>query len=171
MASGTALVPRERINQSILAVRGHRVMLDVDLATLYGVATKRLNEQVKRNRQRFPPDFMFRLTAGEKAGVVANCDHLSTLKFSPSIPYAFTEHGAIMAASVLNTPLAIEVSVYVVRAFIQVREAIATHKNLANKIAQLERRYDARFKVIFDAIRQLMQPPAPPKRPIGFGPK
>ena len=171
MASGTALVPRERINQSILAVRGHRVMLDVDLATLYGVATKRLNEQVKRNRQRFPPDFMFRLTAAEKAGVVANCDHLSTLKFSPSIPYAFTEHGAIMAASVLNTPLAIEVSVYVVRAFIQVREAIATHKNLANKIAQLERRYDARFKVIFDAIRQLMQPPAPPKRPIGFGPK
>jgi hypothetical protein len=96
-------------------------MLDTDLARLYGVSTKRLNEQVKRNRDRFPDDFMFQLTPDEKAEVVANCDHLQRLKFSPALPYAFTEHGAIMVASVLNTSRAIEVSVYVVRAFVKLR--------------------------------------------------
>ena len=97
-------------------------MLDTDLADLYGVTTKRLNEQVRRNRERFPKDFLFQLTETEKAEVVANCDHLTKLKFSPNPPYAFTEHGAIMAASVLNSPSAVEVSVYVVRAFVQLRE-------------------------------------------------
>jgi len=94
---------------------GQKVILDADLAKLYGVTTKRLNQQVKRNRERFPEDFMFQLTTEEKAEVVANCDHLSRLKFSPASPYAFTEHGAVMAASVLNTPRAIEVSIFVVR--------------------------------------------------------
>jgi hypothetical protein len=115
------IVPEERIAQGILMIRGHKVMVDADLANLYGVTTKRLNEQVKRNRERFPDDFMFQLTAEEKEQVVANCDHLARLKFSPAIPNVFTEHGAIMAASVLNTPRAVEMSVYVVRAFIRLR--------------------------------------------------
>lgn len=109
--AATGLVPTEVISSRILSIRGERIMLDADLAELYGVETKRLNEQVRRNRERFPEDFMFQLTAEEKKYVVANCDHLSRLKFSPTLPYAFTEHGAIMAASVLNTLRAVEVSV------------------------------------------------------------
>jgi len=101
----------EEIEPMILTIRGQKVMLDADLARLYGVTTKRLNEQVKRNRSRFPEDFLFTMTADEKAEVVANCDHLRRLKFSPALPNAFTEHGAIMAASVLNTARAVEVSV------------------------------------------------------------
>ena len=111
----SGLVPRGRIEQTILIIRSHRVMLDADLADLYGVTTKRLNEQVKRNRKRFPADFMFQLTAQEKTEVVANCDPLTRLKFSPAKPFAFTEHGAVMIASVLNSERAVEVSVYVVR--------------------------------------------------------
>ena len=168
MSKATALVPAERIVGSILVVRGQRVIVDADLARLYGVTTKRLNEQVKRNKERFPPDFMFQLRSDEKEYVVANCDHLAKLKFSPTLPFAFTEHGAIMAASILNTQLAIEVSVYVVRAFIKLREALTSHKDLALKIGQLERRYDHNFKVVFDAVRQLMEPPATPARRIGF---
>ena len=129
----SVLVPRERIEQTILIIRGHRVMLDADLADLYGVTTKRLNEQVKRNRKRFPADFMFQLTSHEKAEVVANCDHLTRLKFSPVKPFAFTEHGAVMIASVLNSERAVEVSVYVVRAFVKLRELLGTHKKLAQK--------------------------------------
>ena len=113
-------------------------MLDADLAQLYGVSTKRLNEQVKRNRDRFPEDFMFQLNAAEKTEVVAKCDHLAKLKFSRTHPYAFTEHGAIMLAAVLNTPRAIEVSVFVVRAFVKLREILTTHKALAHKLAELE---------------------------------
>jgi hypothetical protein len=118
MSEKTSLIPVERIERSIFLIRGQRVMLDADLAELYDVTTKRLNEQVKRNRGRFPADFMFQLTAKEKTEVVANCDHLSKLKFSPVLPNAFTEHGAIMVASVLNTPRAIQTSVLVVRAFV-----------------------------------------------------
>ena len=127
----SALVPRERIEQTILVIRGHRVMLDADVADLYGVTTKRLNEQVKRNRNRFPADFMFQLTSKEKAEVVANCDHLAKLKFSPAKPCAFTEHGAVMVASVLNSERAVEVSVYVVRAVVKLREMLGTHRKLA----------------------------------------
>ena len=115
------LVPSERIERSILFIRGQKVMLDADLADLYGVATKVLNQAVKRNMDRFPGDFLFQLTAEEKAEVVTDCDHLAKLKFSPVLPYAFTEHGAIMAASVLNSPQAVEVSVFVVRAFVRLR--------------------------------------------------
>ena len=112
-------------------------MIDADLAKLYGVATKRLNEQIRRNRDRFPNDFMFRLTAREKSEVVANCDHLSQLKFSTVLPYAFTEHGAIMAASVLNTRRAIDASIFVVRAFVKLREMLATHKEFGSKACGL----------------------------------
>ncbi|MGB7622472.1 MAG: ORF6N domain-containing protein [Terriglobia bacterium] len=170
MKGNQSLIPLERIERSILFIRGQKVMLDSDLAKLYGVTTKRLNEQVRRNQNRFPRDFMFQLMAAEKAKVVAICDHLSKLKFSPVLPNAFTEHGAIMAASVLNTPRAIEVSVFIVRAFIRLREILASHKDLARKLESLERKYDAQFKVVFDAIRQLMAPPRPKRRRIGFQP-
>jgi len=163
------LIPAERIDTRILAIRGHKVMIDADLAELYGVTTKRLNQQVRRNIERFPEDFMFELRPAEKTEVVANCIHLAKLKFSPAAPLAFTEHGALMAASVLNTPRAIEVSVYVVRAFVRLNQALASHKELARRINQLEVRTDARFKAVFDALRDLMAPTEPKKkRPIGF---
>ncbi len=168
MAHSLSIVPVERIERAILFIRGHKVMLDADLAKLYGVSTKRLNEQVKRNRDRFPADFMFRLTAVEKAGVVAICDHLHKLKFSPTLPYAFTEHGAVMLASVLNSPTAVLASIQVVRVFVRLREILSTHKALARKLDALEKKYDSQFKVVFDAIRQLMTSPDPRRRPIGF---
>jgi len=124
-------------------------MLDIDLADIYGVKTKRLNEQVKRNINRFPSDFMFQLSDKEKQEVVAFCDHLSKLKFSPTNPYAFTEHGALMLASVLNSSLAIETSVLIVRAFVKLREILSTHNGLAKKIEELETRYDKQFKIVF----------------------
>jgi hypothetical protein len=165
-------LPLERIDDMILWIRGRRVILDSDLAALYGVATKAFNQAVKRNRDRFPPDFMFRLTPEEKSGVVTNCDHLRRLKFSPAVPAAFTEHGAIMAATVLNSPRAIAVSVNVVRAFVRLRQAMITHHEFANKLADLENKlieHDERFAEVFRAIRDLMQPaPVPPKRRIGF---
>jgi hypothetical protein len=164
-------VPLERIQQAILLIRGKRVMLDADLAELYGVSTKRLNEQVKRNRNRFPEDFMFQLTSSEKTEVVAKCDHLAKLKYSPTHPYAFTEHGAIMLAAVLSTPRAIEVSVFVVRAFVRLREILATHKELAHKLAELEGKietHDEAIRSLVSAIRQLMAAPERPPKKIGF---
>jgi len=118
------IIPIERVQDRILLVRGQKVIIDADLAVLYGVNTKRLNEQVKRNRKRFPQDFVFQLSESEKDEVVANCDHLERLKYSPSTPYAFTEHGALMAATVLKTEQAVQVSVYVVRAFVQLRRLL-----------------------------------------------
>lgn len=137
----------------------------------YGVSTKRLNEQVKRNKARFPVDFMFSLTQKEKEEVVANCDHLKGLKFSPHLPYAFTEHGAIMLASILNSEAAVHASVHVVRAFIYLRQMLSTHKELSAKLNQLERKtekHDEEIQAIFSAIRQLMKPPEPTRRKIGF---
>lgn len=152
-----SLIPTERIDRAILIIRGHKVMLDSDLAEIYGVKTSRLNEQVKRNKDRFPNDFMFQLTSNEKQGVIANCDHLEKLKFSRTNPYAFTEHGTIMLANVLNTSTAIETSVLIVRAFVKLREILSTHKELERKILELESKYDNQFKLIFEAIRELMQ--------------
>lgn len=126
------------IERSIVIVRGLKVMLDSDLAELYGVSTKAFNQAIKRNHDRFPSDFMFRLTKEEKAEVVTNCDHLRRLKFSPAFPAAFTEHGAIMAATVLNTDRAIKVSVYVVRAFVKLREMLGSQKEFARKLEDLE---------------------------------
>jgi hypothetical protein len=167
-----AIIPIERIENAIYVIHGEKVMLDSDLAKLYGVKTKRLNEQVKRNRNRFPEDFMFQLTEQEKNEVVANCDHLSRLRFSPSLPFAFTEHGAIMAASVLNTPQAVDMSIFVVRAFVRLRSFLATHKELAIKVTELEKKlttHDEKILTIVEAIKQLMSPPPPvKKRPIGF---
>ena len=156
------------VDSAILLIRGERVILDSDLARLYGVTTKRLNEQVKRNRERFPVDFMFKLTSGEKAEVVANCDHLSKLKFSPTLPLVFTEHGALMAANVLNSKRAVQASVQVVRAFIKLRQMLISNAELAGRLSELERKYDSQFKVVFVAIRQLMMPPERERKQIGF---
>lgn len=168
MPGKTSLIPLPRVEELILQLRRQRVLLDADLARLYGVTTKVLNQAVKRNAERFPTDFMFQLTADEKAEVVTICDHLSKLKYSPSLPYAFTEHGALMAASVLNSPRAVDVSVAVVRAFVRLRVMAASHAELARKIEAMEKKYDAQFKGVFDAIRQLMAPPATSRRKIGF---
>jgi hypothetical protein len=166
--SSTA-VSAPRVESVILLVRGQRVMIDADLARLYGVPTKALNQAVRRHAGRFPADFVFRLSKQEKSEVVTNRDHLGPLRFSSTLPYAFTEHGAIMAANVLNSPRAVEMSVHVVRAFVRLREVIASHEELVERVNDLEERYDEQFKGVFDAIRQLMAPPeAKPKRKIGF---
>ena len=172
MAKIKSVIKLGAIQQRILLIRGEKVIVDADLAEAYGVTTKALNQAIRRNADRFPPDFMFRLTKEEKAGVVTNCDHLERLKFSPVNPRVFTEHGAIMAASVLNSQRAIEVSVFVVRAFVQLRETLAQHKEIALKIEQFEHRlseHDEQIIALVDAIRQLMSPKLPPmKRRIGF---
>jgi len=144
-------------------------MLDADLAELYGVTTKRLNEQVKRNASRFPGDFMFQLTPDETRILRSQfATSRSGWGGRRALPYAFTEHGAVMLASVLNSPTAVDASVQVVRAFVRLREILATHKDLARKLEDLEKKYDARFRVVFDAIRKLMAPPERPRRQIGF---
>ena len=168
MENDSYIIPAERIERTILFIRGERVMLDADLAVLYGVTTKRLNEQVKRNRDRFPEDFMFQLTEKEKAEVVAICDHLQKLKFSSNLPYAFTEHGAIMLATVLNSPIAVEASIQVVRVFVSLRKMLASNAELSRKLAALEKKYDYQFKIVFEAIRQLMATPEPREKKIGF---
>ena len=173
MASAKALVPAQDITRAILVLRGQRVLLDAELATLYGVTTKRFNEQVRRNRERFPEDFMFQLTAEESGSLRSQ---IATLKAGRGQhrkyrPYAFTEHGAIMAATILNSPRAIEMSVYVVRAFVQLRELLSSNKELARRFAQLEARidkHDEAIAAILSAIRQLMHPPTRKRRGIGF---
>lgn len=164
----TRFVAVGQIEKRIFLLRGQKVMLDADLAELYGVSTRALNQAVKRNRERFPSNFMFRLTKHEKREVVTNCDHLQRLKFSPVLPYAFTEHGALMLASVLNSRVAVRVSIQVVRAFISLRQMATSHHGLARKLNALEKKYDSQFKAVFDAIRQLMQPTEPKRPRIGF---
>jgi hypothetical protein len=174
MAGNDKLILVDKIESLILDVRGQKVMLDNDLANLYGSSTKVLNQAVKRNRDRFPADFLFQLNAREKREVVTNCDHLAKLRFSPRLPYAFTEHGAIMAATILNSPRAVEVSLFVVRAFVKMRQFVMSHKELTGKLLELERKvgaHDNSIQQLISAIRQLMAPPpAPPvkKGRIGF---
>jgi hypothetical protein len=161
-----------KIEERIFLIRGEKVVIDSDLAEFYGVPTKRLNEQLKRNRDRFPVDFVFQLTAEEKSEVVANCDHLSKLKFSRSLPYAFTEHGTIMAATVLNSTRAIEVSVFIVRAFVKLRQTISLNKDISQKVTRIENRladHDQQILSLVKALKQLIDTkPLPKKRRIGF---
>lgn len=164
------LVPIEQIAQSILILRGHRVLLDNNLAALYGVETRRLNEQVRRNRSRFPADFIFELTDEEFANLKSQFA-TSSWGGRRKRPLAFTEHGAIMAATVLNSPRAVEMTIYVVRAFVQLRDMLASNQQLAEKFAELERKvssHDQAITGILRAIRELMNPPLPKKRSIGF---
>jgi len=163
----------EDVSRAIVVLRGRKVLLDIELAALYGVTTKRLNEQVLRNRERFPTDFMFQLTAQEAATLRSQ---FATLKSGRGqhrkyLPYAFTEHGAIMAASVLNSPRAVEMSVYVVRAFVRLRELLATNRACARKLDELESRlqtHDEAITGILRTLRELMNPPASERRGIGF---
>ena len=164
-------LPVEEVASRILVIRGEKVMIDADLAELYGVATKALNQAVKRNSERFPDEFMFQLSQTEKDEVVTNCDHLVRLKFSKTLPYAFTEHGALMVATVLNTQRAVEISLYVVRAFVKLRELLASNKELAAKLNELEHKLESHDQAIaglINAIRELMRPPEIKQRPIGF---
>ena len=146
--------------------------MDADLAAIYGVPTRALNQAVKRNAARFPKDFLFQLTHQEKKEVVTNCDHLARLKFSPVRPYAFTEHGALMVANVLNSARAVKMSVYVVRAFIKQREMLMAQADILKRLAQMDKKllqHDEVLKVIWTELQPLLQPPpAPPKPRIGF---
>ena len=159
----------EAIEGKILVIRGKKVLLDRDLAKLYGVETSQLTRQVRRNIERFPDDFMFQLNEEEKKELVPKWHRFHRLKHSTSLPYAFTEHGALMLANVIKSPIAIEVSILIVRAFAQLRKILASHGELRKKIEAMEAKYDYKFKVVFEAIRQLMAPPPEkPKRRIGF---
>jgi hypothetical protein len=189
--SAVELLAPEAITLRIATVRGQRVIVDADLAALYDVPTKRFNEAVKRNLAKFPADFMLQLTADEWAVLRSQFATLNAAGTGAStgrgqhrkyLPYAFTEHGAIMAATILSSPRAIEVSVYVVRAFVRMRELATTHSDLAKRLSELEDKTEAlalshdsfsrntriQLKQVFDALRELMTPPDPPKRPIGF---
>ena len=146
-------------------------MIDRDLAALYGVKTFRLNEQVKRNMKRFPEDFMFQLSDTEKQELIANCDRFKTLKHSTSNPYAFTEQGIAMLSSILHSDRAIEVNIQIMRTFVKLRELMLVHKDLREKIATMEKKYDYQFKMVFDAIKKLLDPPKRPHEPIGFRPR
>jgi len=169
---GKSGVHISRIEDRILLIRGERVIVDADLAEFYGVLTRRLNEQVRRNRKRFPEDFVFQLDTDEKSEVIAKCDHLRNLKFSKALPLVFTEHGALMAASVLNSDRAIALSVFVVRAFVKLRQTIEAHKELALKLGQLEYKlaeHDGQILSLIEAIKRLVEPSmVPEKRRIGF---
>jgi ORF6N domain len=165
----SAVIPIEHIEKKILFVRGHKVMMDSDLAELYGVSTKRLNEQVRRNRARFPADFMFQLSKEETKSLRSQ---FATSKQGRGgrryAPLFFTEQGVAMLSTVLKSERAIQVNIAIMRAFVQLREMIASHKDLAHKLEELEKKYDAQFSVVFDAIRELMTPPESPRRRIGF---
>ena len=165
-------VSQHEIEERIFLIRGHKVMIDKDLAELYAVETKYLNRQVRRNTERFPSEFMFQLNIQEKDELVTKCHRFNTLKHSVSLPYAFTEHGVAMLASVLNGERAVKISICVVKTFVKLREIISTHKELAHKFEQLERkveRHDGEIQAIFEAIRRLMAPPPESKKTkIGF---
>jgi len=167
-APSTYLIPQETVESKIFFIRGRKVMIDRDLSILYKVKTKILNQAVKRNIERFPKDFMFILTKRETFELVTNCDRFHTLKHSTSLPYAFTEHGILMLSSVLQSERAIHVNIQIMRTFIRLSKELSSHTELKRKIEEVEKKYDHQFKIVFDAIRELLTPPEKPKRRIGF---
>ncbi|MEK6589778.1 MAG: ORF6N domain-containing protein [Nitrospinota bacterium] len=164
---GTEIVPQQIIESKILFIRGKKVMLDRDLAVLYGVETKMLKRAVKRNIERFPEDFMFQLIKEEFDNL--RC-HFVTSSWGGQryLPYVFTENGVAMLSSILNSKRAIQVNIQIMRTFTKIREMLATHKELRRKIEDMEKKYDYQFKVVFDAIKQLIAPQRKPRRRIGF---
>jgi hypothetical protein len=163
-------VPVERIEKEIYLIRGERVMLDRALASLYGVSTKAFNQAVKRHRQRFPSDFMFQLTLEETQALRSRSQSV-TLNRGQNIkyrPYAFTEHGILMLSSVLNSERAVHVNIEIMRTFVRLRRMLSSNAGLAKKLEELEKKYDRQFRVVFDAIRELMIPPEPQRKQIGF---
>jgi hypothetical protein len=171
MKSKIAIVASEMIERSIFAIRGHKVMLDADLAKLYNVSTKVLNQAVKRNIRRFPSDFLFQLDLEEKEELVTICDHLKHLKYSSKLPHAFTEQGVAMLSGVLKSERAINVNIEIMRAFIKMKKMLISHEELALKVTDMEKRYDGNFKMVFNALKQLIEPPAIKRTPIGFRPE
>lgn len=174
MPTSKITIPADRLERSILLVRGQRVILDAEIAELYGVATKVLNQAVARNRDRFPADFMVRLTANEVE--VLNRSHFVTgsqkHRDPRYLPYAFTEQGVAMLAGVLRSKRAVIVNIEIMRAFVRLRQMLASNAELAHQLRDLEKKYDHQFKIVFDAIRELMTPPERlPHKPIGFRPK
>jgi phage regulator Rha-like protein len=164
------MIPAEHIERRIFVFRDQKVLLDTDLADLYGVSSKALNQAIKRNKDRFPSDFMFQLTAKEYEVLRSQ---IVTLKLGRGqhrkyLPYAFTEQGVAMLSSVLRSKRAVQVNIEIMRAFVRLRQILASHKDLAHKLNELERKYDAQFKAVFDAIRQLMTPPENKRKRIGF---
>lgn len=165
------IIPLAVVERKIFIIHGCKVMIDADIAELYGVTTKVLNQAVKRNKKRFPQDFMFKLSDSEKEQVVTNCDHLSILKFSHQLPYAFTEHGAVMLSAVLKSKRAIEMSVFIVRAFIKLRQMLSTHKDLANKFNEMVRiqvKQGRQIETIQSVLLRLTAEPEKFKKRIGF---
>jgi len=161
-------ITAEQIERVIVLIRGHKVMLDRDLAELYGVEVKQLKRQVKRNQDRFPADFMFELSKEEYDALRSQFGTLKRGEHSKYLPYAFTEQGVAMLSSVLRSTRAVQVNIEIMRAFVRLRQILASNAQLARKLDTLEKKYDAQFKVVFDAIRQLMTPAEPNKRKIGF---
>ena len=161
-------IPPERIERRILLIRGQKVMLDADLAELYEIETKELNLAVRRNPERFPEDFRVQLSAQEFHNLRFQSVTSSSWGGRRYRPYAFTEQGVAMLSSVLRSPRAIQVNIAIMRAFVKLREILATHRDLARRLDEMESRYDAQFKVVFDAIRELMTPPLKSRRRIGF---
>jgi len=164
----TELIPVEYIEKRIFCLRGEKVMIDRHLAEMYGVKTRILNQAVKRNIKRFPREFMFQLSKEERDKVITICDHLDPLKFAKTMPFAFTEHGLAMLSSVLNTDRAIQVNIEIIKAFVRLRKLLADHKDLQKKIDAMEEKYDEQFRVVFEAIKQLLKDDDKPKRKIGF---
>ena len=171
MDDKTQMVQPEQIEQAVLLIRGQRVMMDRDLAALYGVETKSLNRAVQRNLDRFPADFMFQLTADEAEALRYQFGTLKRGQHYKYLPFVFTQEGVSMLSSVLRSPRAVQVNIAIMRVFVRLRETLALHKDLAHKLAQLERKiegHDTSIRTLFDAIRQLMTPPEKPRREIGF---
>ncbi len=166
--SKTSLIPQEKIEGKILLIRGKRVILDRDLALLYGVKTIRLREQIKRNSERFPEDFTFQLTKDEANMLVSQNAIPTKRSLGGYLPYVFTEHGTLMAANVIKSSLAIQASIEIVRTFTKLREMILTHKELQKKIESMENKYDKQFTVVFDAIKQLLKPVEKLQKRIGY---
>ena len=162
------LIPLEVIERRILLIRGQKVMLSTHLGELYDVETRVLNQAVKRNISRFPEDFMFQLNTSEAEQLVSQNVIPHKKYFGGSLPYAFTEQGVAMLSSVLNSERAIKVNIEIMRAFVRLRRILASHADLARKLEALEKKYDAQFRVVFEAIRELMKPPETKRRPIGF---
>lgn len=169
MAGSHAVVPAERVERSILLIRGQKVMVDSALAALYGVETRALVQAVRRNRERFPDDFMFQLT-NEEVDYLRSQSVISSTGWGGRryLPYVFTEQGVAMLSSILRSKRAVQVNIEIMRAFLRLREMLAAHTELSRKLEALERKYDAQFKAVFDVIRELMSSSQPARRPLGF---
>jgi len=164
----STLIPLELIERRIFVLRGEKVLVDRHLAEMYGIETRVFNQAVKRNLERFPSEFMFQVTKEERDQVITVCDDLPPLKYARTTPYVFTEYGVAMLSSILKSKRAIQVNIEIIKAFVQLRNMMISHKNMKKKIEEMEAKYDEQFQVVFQALRQLLDEEEKPKRKIGF---